>query len=310
MISTITLNPAIDRTVVVDTFEFGAVNRVQSVREDMGGKGINVARILISLGSKAKAIGFIGRQNLGHVSNLLERDQIPTDFVEIDAATRTNTKLIEDASRTTTDINEAGFTVSSAEIEAIEQKIDALSQVSQFMVFSGSIPKGLPNSFYQELISRVQKPCMSVLDADGALLLEGLKASPSVIKPNIYELESALGVKLDTEAAIVAACRQLIAKYQIGYVLVSMGGDGSILVTPEQSLFAEPLEVEVRGTVGAGDSMLAGFIHCLSLKTTLEEALSWATACGALAVSKVGTEAFTRNEVEAMAQKVVIRKTR
>lgn len=310
MISTITLNPAIDRTVVVDTFEFGAVNRVQSVREDMGGKGINVARILISLGSAAKAIGFIGRQNLGHVKNLLERDQISTDFVEIDAATRTNTKLIEDASRTTTDINEAGFTVSAAEIEAIEQKIDELSLVSQFMVFSGSIPKGLPTDFYQDLISRVQKPCMSVLDADGALLLEGLKASPSVIKPNIHELESALGVKLDSESAIVAASRQLISKYGIRYVLVSMGGDGSILVTADQAYFAEPLEVEVRGTVGAGDSMLAGFIHCLAQETPLETALSWATACGALAVSKIGTETFSKSEVEEMAGKVIIRPTR
>ncbi len=310
MISTVTLNPAIDRTVVVDTFEFGSVNRVQSVREDMGGKGINVARILVSLGSEAKAIGYIGKQNYGHVRTLLDRDNIATDFIEIDAATRTNTKLIESASRTTTDINEAGFTVGSADIAAIEQKIDELSKDSTYIVFSGSIPKGLPNTFYRDLISRVQKPCLSVLDADGALLLEGLKASPAVIKPNIHELESALGVSLETESAIVNACRKLIEDYNIVHVLVSMGGDGSILVTRDQALLAEPLKVEVRGTVGAGDSMLAGFIHCLSQNTSLEKALSWATACGALAVSKTGTEAFTRSEVEAMASKVIIRPTR
>lgn len=309
MITTVTLNPAIDRTVVIDTFEFGAVNRVQSVREDMGGKGINVARILKSLGSESRAIGYIGRQNLGHVHNLLERDNIQTDFVEIDAATRTNTKLIEMASRTTTDINEAGFSVGPEEIKAIEQKIDELSTVSQFMVFSGSIPKGLPTSFYRDLISQVKRPCLSVLDADGALLLEGLQSSPAVIKPNIHELESALGVKLESESEIVAACHRLIAQYQISYVLVSMGGDGSILVTADQALFAQPLKVEVRGTVGAGDSMLAGFIHCLSRKTTLEQALSWATACGALAVSKVGTEAFSLQDVESMASQVIIRPT-
>lgn len=310
MIATVTLNPAIDRTVVVDTFEFGAVNRVLSVREDMGGKGINVARILMSLGSASDAIGFIGKQNFGHVRNLLERDGIATDFIEINAATRTNTKLIERSSRTTTDINEAGFMVGPADIQAIEQKIDELSAISQFIVFSGSIPKGLPTTFYRDLISRVHKPCLSVLDADGALLLEGLKASPAVIKPNIHELENALNQKLDTESAIVAACRNLIEQYQIIYVLVSMGGDGSILVTKDQSLFAEPLPVEVRGTVGAGDSMLAGFIHCLSQNTSLEKALAWATACGALAVSKEGTETFSRQEVEMMAGKVVIRTTR
>ena len=310
MISTVTLNPAIDRTVVVDTFEFGAVNRVQSVREDMGGKGINVARILVSLGSEAKAIGFIGKQNYGHVQNLLDRDKIATDFIEVNAATRTNTKLIESASRTTTDINEAGFTVSADDIAAIEAKIDELSKNSQFIVFSGSLPKGLPTTFYRDLISRIQKPCLSVLDADGALLLEGLKAAPAVIKPNIHELESALGVSLESESAIVDACRKLIDEYHIVNVLVSMGGDGSILVTRDQALLAQPLKVEVRGTVGAGDSMLAGFIHCLSLNTSLETALSWATACGALAVSKTGTEAFSRQEVEAMAGKVIIRPTR
>jgi len=109
MITTVTLNPAIDRTVVVEKFAFGEVNRVQSVREDMGGKGINVARILKALGSETKATGFIGHSNIGHVRSLLEQDGLNTDLIEIDAATRTNTKLIETTSRSTTDINEAGF---------------------------------------------------------------------------------------------------------------------------------------------------------------------------------------------------------
>ncbi|NCC77770.1 MAG: 1-phosphofructokinase [Clostridia bacterium] len=310
MITTVTLNPAIDRTVVVEKFAFGEVNRVQSVREDMGGKGINVARILQSLGSQAKATGFIGHSNIGHVRSLLEHDGLDTDLIEIDAATRTNTKLLEIASRSTTDINEAGFAVDAAAITAIEAKIDELSAQSQFIVFSGSLPKGLPADFYRQLISRVHPPCQSVLDADGILLLEGLKASPTLIKPNIHELESALGTQLDTEAAIVAACRQLIAQYDIVHVLVSMGGDGSILVSKDQAIFAEPLKVEVRGTVGAGDSMLAGFVHCLAQNLSMEQALSWATACGALAVSKVGTESFSRQDVERMAAQVVLRPTR
>ena len=310
MITTVTLNPAIDRTVVVDKFVFGEVNRVQSVREDMGGKGINVARILKALGSETTAAGYIGHSNIGHVRSLLEQDGLDTDLIEIAAATRTNTKLIEIASRTTTDINEAGFSVAEADIQAIESKIDELSAQSQFIVFSGSLPKGLPTDFYRQLISRVHPPCQSVLDADGILLLEGLKAAPTLIKPNIHELESALGTQLETESAIVAACRQLIETYGIVYVLVSMGGDGSILVSSDRALFAEPLKVDVRGTVGAGDSMLAGFVHCLSQNLGLEQALSWATACGALAVSKVGTESFSRQDVERMAAQVVLRPSR
>jgi len=147
MITTVTLNPAIDRTVVVEKFAFGEVNRVQSVREDMGGKGINVARILQALGSETKATGFIGHSNIGHVRSLLEQDGLNTDLIEIDAATRTNTKLIETTSRSTTDINEAGFSVDAADIRAIETKIDELSAQSQFIVFSGSLPKGLPTDF-------------------------------------------------------------------------------------------------------------------------------------------------------------------
>lgn len=310
MITTVTLNPAIDRTVVVEAFAFGEVNRVQSVREDMGGKGINVARILKALGSPAQATGFIGQANIGHVRALLEQDGLDTDLIEIDAATRTNTKLLDLQTRSTTDINEAGFAVDAAAIAAITAKIDDLSAQSQFMVFSGSLPQGLPSDFYRQLISRVQPPCQSVLDADGILLLEGLKAAPTLIKPNIHELESALETCLETESAIVEACHRLISQYGIVYVLVSMGGAGSILVSQDRAIFAEPLKVEVRGTVGAGDSMLAGFIHCLAQNLGLEQALAWATACGALAVSKVGTESFSREDVERMAARVVLRPTR
>lgn len=306
MITTVTLNPAIDRTIVVDQFEFGSVNRVQSVREDMGGKGINVARILIALGSSVSAIGFMGENNLGHVQTLLQRDAIPTDFVLVPAATRLNTKLIESRSRTTTDINEAGFTVSDQDLAAMKSKISQTASQSDYIVFSGSVPKGLPVDIYRDLIGLVASPCKAVLDADGALLLAGLQARPYLIKPNIHELESALGRSLETPQAIVAAARDLIAQYQITYVLISMGGDGSILVTADQALFAAPLKVEVRGTVGAGDSMLAGFVHCLAERCDLAQTLAWATACGALAVSKVGTEAFSREDVEALAGQVKI----
>lgn len=307
MITTVTLNPAIDRTIVVDQFEFGSVNRVQSVREDMGGKGINVARILLALGSEAQAIGFMGQSNLGHVQNLLQRDAIPTDFVLINAATRLNTKLIEARSHTTTDINEAGFTVSAHDLEAMKTRINQAADQSEFIVFSGSVPKGLPTQIYGDLIGMINGPCKTVLDADGVLLLEGLKSHPYLIKPNIHELESALGRTLETPESIVAAARDLIRLYQITYVLVSMGGDGSILVTPDRAFFAAPIKVEVRGTVGAGDSMLAGFVHCLASGFDSESALAWATACGALAVSKVGTESFTRAEVETLAGKVQIK---
>ena len=306
MITTVTLNPAIDRTIIVNNFEYGSVNRVASSREDIGGKGINVARILLALGSDAKAIGFIGRNNYPQAQALLKADAIPTEFISIDAPTRINTKLLETSTHTTTDINEAGFAVSGKEIEAVRRLILDYAEKSTFLVFSGSVPRGLPSSIYREMIETMPSHCKVALDADGLLLMEGLKASPFLIKPNIHELESALGRTLTSHQEIVDAAAGLILLYGISYVLVSMGGDGSILVTADQALFASPLPVDVRGTVGAGDSMLAGFIHGLSSGCDLQTALSRATACGALAVSQEGTQAFEKDDVEKLASMVSI----
>jgi len=306
MITTVTLNPAIDRTIVVNQFEYGSVNRVLSSREDIGGKGINVSRILLALGSVSKAVGFIGKTNYPQAQTLLHTDAIPTEFVFIDAPTRTNTKLIESSTHTTTDINEAGFTVSEQELEDVIQIISSCSEESTFIVFSGSLPKGLDSSTYRRMIEKLPSHCKVALDADGVLLMEGLKAEPFLIKPNIRELESALGKTLGSNSEVVDAANDLIRQYKVTFVLVSMGGNGSILVTKDQALYASPLSVNVKGTVGAGDSMLAGFIHGLAQGFDIPTTLAWATACGALAVSQEGTQAFEKRDVEKLASQVIM----
>jgi len=306
MITTVTLNPAIDRTIVVNQFAYGSLNRVVSSREDIGGKGINVARILLALGSPSKAVGFIGRTNYPQAQTLLHNDAIPTEFVFVNALTRTNIKLLESSTHTTTDINEAGFTVSEQDLEAVRLLIRSSAAQSSFMVFSGSVPKGLDPSVYRRMIEQLPSNCKAALDADGILLMEGLKAGPFLIKPNIHELESSLGRTLGSNRQVVEAANDLIRQYNITYVLVSMGGNGSILVTNNQALYASPLSVNVKGTVGAGDSMLAGFIHGLAQGYGIPAALAWATACGALAVSQEGTQAFAKSDVEKMAAMVLI----
>lgn len=306
MITTVTLNPAIDRTITVDTFVYGSVNRVGSSREDMGGKGINVARILGALGTECRATGFIGRRNLAQVESLLARDAIRCDLVPVEGTTRLNTKLLESSSRTTTDLNEAGFRVGETELAALKDKIAALAAESTFTVFSGSVPPGLPDTIYRDLVRLAGPACHTVLDADGELLRNGLEASPYLIKPNIHELENALGRRLPEAADIVAAAREIITRHGVTYVLVSMGGDGSILVSANAALKAEPIKVDVRGTVGAGDSLLAGFLHSLARGLAEADALACATACGALAVSREGTEAFTLEEVTACASHAVV----
>jgi len=306
MITTVTMNPAIDRTITVGQFAFGSVNRIVSSREDIGGKGINVARILLALGSDVKAVGFIGRFNFPQADSYLRTDAIPSEFVFVDAPTRMNTKLLDNYSHTTTDLNEVGFAVNSRERESLRQLILRCAAESEYIVFSGSVPEGLPVSIYRELIAMVPSTCRAVLDADSRFLMEGLHAKPFLIKPNINELESALGRTLGNHLEIVEAAREWIRLFEIKFVLVSMGGSGSILVTEDQSLFAAPLPVDVKGTVGAGDSMLAGFIHGLAQGCGISAALARATACGALAVSQEGTQAFEKADVERLASLVTI----
>jgi len=306
MITTVTLNPAIDRTIVVERFAFGSVNRVVRAREDMGGKGINVARVLVALGSRVLATGFIGHDNLDHVRQLIDRDGIPVDFVTVAGATRQNTKLIEASSQTTTDINEAGFAISEEHLSDLKSRIRSFAAQSSFVVFSGSVPRGLPQDVYRDLIDQVAPVRRTILDADGAHLLAGLAGHPYLIKPNLLELENALGRPLPTQRDIVRAARELSNRYKTAYILVSMGASGSILITADRALHASSVPVIVRGTVGAGDAMLAGFIHGIDTGMTDRESLAWATACGALAVSNEGTETIDKQSVIRLAGQVSV----
>ena len=307
MITTVTLNPAIDRTVFVETLESGTVNRVLNSREDMGGKGINVARTLQILGSKVLATGFIGSCNLIKTKRLLACEHFDTRFIEIDANTRQNIKLVENQTGVTTDINESGFAVESADLQSLYQLIDEFAKKSSWLVVSGSVPPGLPETIYRDLIRRAPSSCRTVLDADGIWLRNGLASSPYLIKPNVCELENALGRKLFNTEAIVAAAREIITGFGVTLVLVSRGCDGSVLVTKDQALQTDALPVCVVNTVGAGDSLLAGFIHALETGRTLQEALAVANACGSLACVQAGTGSISRSEADRLSGQVKIR---
>ncbi|HHX59865.1 MAG TPA: 1-phosphofructokinase [Epulopiscium sp.] len=305
MITTITLNPAIDRTIILDSFHHGSVNKIKSVREDIGGKGINVTKVLKSLGDNSCAIGFIGEKNSKYVGDLLKDEQLISDFIKVEGKTRLNIKIVEMDTKITTDINEIGFEVYEAQLTSLKALIVKYAQESEMLAFSGSIPQGLPSDIYFELLSIAGKYTKTVLDADGVFLLEGLKASPYIIKPNIHELENALSRKLSTHEEIKKAARELIYNYKIKYVLISMGGDGSILVSENKAIFAKALKIEVKSSVGAGDSMVAGFIYGMTSEDcTTSKALAYATACGALAASQEGTQTFEKEDVEKLVKKV------
>ncbi len=306
MITTVSLNPAIDKTILITDFTRGGVNRLTNVREDIGGKGINVAKILNRLNVPTAVCGFVGSHNRQIVDKLLSCENLIYHFLETEGVTRTNTKIVELDHKLTTDLNEQGFILTDDQLEAFQTMLLDNARKSDFVVFSGSIPKGLPNTTYRHLISIINPFAKTILDADGDLLVEGIKASPYMIKPNIHELESAFSLSLKTDDDVIQFCGTLAKKYNIKLILVSMGENGSLLITQDNCYRAQPITVDVKSTVGAGDSMIAGMLYGIYKGLPLSEAFAYAIACGTLAVTKEGTMTLSEDEIHEMLQKVNI----
>lgn len=296
MITTVTLNPAIDKTITVENFRLNSVNRTGNVYEDIGGKGINVSKVLNLLGERNVSLGFIGERNYSFAQTLIKKQNIISDFILVDAYTRINTKIIDPVNKTTTDINEAGFSVQSIQVEQMKLLIKTYSKSSEFVVFSGSVCQGISHDDFKEMLSLAQDSKL-VLDADREILKIGLTCTPYLIKPNIHELEDLLGKKLNNTNDVIDSSKELIERYGITFVLVSLGEEGSILVSKNVVLKANSLKVDVKSTVGAGDSMLAGFLYGLSKNMSLEDALKYASCCGGFAVSGESLSEFRSKNI-------------
>lgn len=306
MIVTITLNPAIDKTILVEHFVPNAVNRVLVSREDLGGKGINVAKILTKLDVPTVACGFIGRQNYSYVAQFVDQENLATDFVLVDGVTRTNTKIVDLSSRLTTDVNEPGFKITQKEFNQLKTLIESIASEVTCVVFSGSLCQGLTLQQYGELIKTAQKYTQVVVDAEKGALNEALSHAPMLVKPNVSELAAYLNMEFESESQLVQAAMQVLVESNTEMMLLSHGSQGAYFITNAMILKAEALSVDVKSSVGAGDSMLAGFLSEYMQGRGCEEALKVASACGALAVSQVGTQSFTKEEVMSLKDHVKI----
>lgn len=276
MIYTVTLNPSIDFIVRLDSVEIGAVNRMESDDKFAGGKGINVSRILQKLGYDNTATGFIGGFTGRFVTDGLVAEGIKTAFVQVDQDTRINVKIKADHE---TEINGTGPVITESQLVELES---VLSQVTpdDVVVFAGSAPANLGNQVYNRLIPLVKKAGAEVVcDFEGQTLLDSLAYEPLLVKPNNHELEAIFGVELNGIDDIEIYARQILAKGAKN-VIVSMAGDGALLVTPEAAYFAKPIRGQVKNSVGAGDSMVAGFTGEFVATGNPLEALKWGVACG------------------------------
>ncbi|AKL94835.1 1-phosphofructokinase FruK [Clostridium aceticum] len=307
MITTVTLNPAVDKTIEIHGFKPGAVNRIAGTRIEAGGKGINVSKVLKSLGADTLSTGFVGGENGKWINQCLKNEGIETDFVWIDQETRTNIKIVDTKTSIITDINDRGKPIEAVYLEDLYGQVEKWAEKSEVMVFAGSIPDGLTNTIYTDLIEVARrKGCKTILDAEGEQLLQGIGAKPYMIKPNIDELENALKVKINNEDDLITYCKDFIQK-GIHIVVVSMGEEGALLVSNKHVLRAEKVSVEVKSTVGAGDSMVAAFAYGMMKDYSLEETFKLAVAAATLSVKK-GTTLHQIHEIEGFKEKVRMRK--
>ena len=306
-ILTVTLNPCIDKTVTVDRFTFGGLNRASSEREDAGGKGINVSKVLTKMGAENLATGILFGDSGRKIKKELDALKIKNDFLISDGGeTRTNMKLIESASGEVTEINGVGAEVSPALLSEFMKKYSMLLEDADIVVLAGSAPAGVPRDIYRTLTETAnEKGARVILDADGDLLKNGLAGRPFMIKPNIHELSRLLDKELD-ESDLADATKPFIDS-GIGIVAVSMGKEGSAFFTENKALRVSALPVTGGCATGAGDSMVAASAYSLMNSFELSKLARYASAAGSATASKEGTEVCDLDEITSGAEKVIVK---
>jgi 6-phosphofructokinase 2 len=306
MIATVTLNPSLDKTVTVEELVVDEANRWTSLRRDPGGKGINVSRVIHELGGETIAYGFIGGFDGEALKHLLRQHGVPFDFTPIKGEIRSNFIITDSKTRRQTRIDAPGPNISRDELRKLIDKITRIKTKPDFLVLAGSVPPGVPADIYRQLIEKAKESGIkTVLDSDNKWLKEGIKAKPNVIKPNVHEAEELLEVQLRDELAIIEAVKALVSK-GIEVAAISRGKDGIIVATKEKVLKVTSPQVEVRSTVGAGDSTIAGLVLKLSQGHGIEEASQWAAAAGTAATLTPGTELCRREDVERLLPQVKV----
>ena len=297
MIYTVTLNPALDRAILVERLMEEDTTRVYSETFYAAGKGIDVSRVIRELGGQSVALGLVGGYDGLHLEGLLINAGVMTDFTKIAHETRTNIILRERSTGRQFVISAAGPEIDSAEIGHFYRNVLEIHDMN-YLVMSGSLPKGVtPNLYGQLIVAGKKKGAFIFLDTDGPALKESIEYQPTGIKPNQFELSRLIGRDLKKETEIIWTCNEIHEK-GIPYILVSRGKKGLILSTKEQKIKAVAPRIEVESTVGAGDSVVAGFILAHSRGEDLEECVRLACAAGTATAQTPGTELCHREEVE------------
>ncbi len=291
MFSTVTLNPCIDKTVTINGFQKGKLNRIIDSKSQPAGKGINASIVYNNLGGDTFCTGINYLSNRNVLEDFLNEKNIKNDFYTVPGELRTNLKVFDTEKNEITEINAGGYKVPIDYEVNLLNKIVKAAETSNTMLLGGSVPKGVRKDIYAKIIHLVkQMNTKVVLDADGDLFKNAVNSKPYMIKPNAYELELYTGKKQTCHKDMVNVVRREFVQNGISLVCVSLGADGAIIVDENKAFYASGLKVQVKGTVGAGDSMVAGIVYGMNKGMQLKDLLRSGVACATSSIAKEGTE--------------------
>lgn len=303
MIYTLTLNPAIDRTIYTDSLNLDDVTRVNVTLRDAAGKGINVSKVLHQLNQQSTCLGFVGGAQGDYIKNELNKRIIPHNFIEVDGETRENIKVIIDSPKQVLELNESGPMIKEENITSLFQNMDKTLQAGDYLIIAGSIPKGVPQDIYKKIIERYQFVNV-ILDVSGDVFTQSIEGIPFAIKPNKYELELYKNKKLNTIHDIIEVCNEFIQK-GIKHVFVSLGKEGALYVNEKTSYKALVPQLDAKSTVGAGDSFVAGMVHSMSQNNDNLSVLIDGCSIGSASVLSKNTASINLQDVKKIKENIV-----
>lgn len=280
MIYTVTFNPSLDYYVKLNEVNFSDVNRTFGEFITVGGKGINVSLALKEFGETSVALGFAGGFTGDAIRRILRDAKIKNDFIKVDGQSRINVKIKCDGE---TDFNGTGATVNYRHVDKLVKKLNGCLCENDWLIISGSVPTSLDEKVYAYVLERIEKldKVHLVVDACGDLLLNTLRFKPFLIKPNVAELRELFNLKYTPDTEGIASYARKLQDMGARNVIISLGSTGAIMVTETaQSLFIRAVSGELKNSVGAGDSMVAGFIYEYIKTGNYFKSLNFATACG------------------------------
>ena len=305
MIYTVTLNPVLDRIVEVEELIYDDVNTVVKEKKYPEGKGIDVSRVIKELGGQSIAMGFVGGYNGLEIVGRLVNEGIICDFTKIHNESRAHITIFQRKKKLQMLLGTLCPAISQIEVDEFFRKVQEIP-ANSYVVISGNVPQGMSDSFYAQLITTLkEKDVKVILDTDEEALKRGADAGPYLIKPNIHEFGRLVETNVNEVEDIIKYARPYEDK--IKYIVVSMGARGVVGISREGNFHVIPPKINVRSSIGAGDSFVAGIIFALSENTAFEDALALGVACGTASALNPGSDLCKMNDIDMMKKEVRIK---